>query len=169
MGGRVVWRDKNNQLTTAYTSDCYIRHRVEDKTNVRSVMWGVQLLRALFGKSGLMDQLAEQRPELCQWELIVADRMSLTTNQQYDSEPTRDDRHAYLTKDQDSPERNYNAELVRAAIQFDTNLMLHQTAETQLDEQQSDHSAAIEEVSYSVKDFPNEVRVNKMKLLMSTD
>jgi hypothetical protein len=49
--------------------------------------------------------------------------------------------------------------------------MLHQTAETHLDKQQSDHvhNAAIEGVSYSVKDLTNEVRVNKMKLLMSTD
>ena len=132
-------------------------------------MWGVQLLRAIFGKSGLMDQLAEQRPALCQWELIVADRMSLTTNQRYDTEPTREDRHAYLTKDQDGPERNYNAELVRAAIQFDTNLMLQQTAETQFSKQQSDHNAAVEGVSYSVKDLSNELQIGKMKLLMSAD
>ena len=165
--GRVVWRDKNNQLTTAHTSDCYVRRKIGDKTNVRSVMWGVQLLRAIFGKSGLMDQLAEQRPALCQWELIVADRMSLTTNQRYDTEPTREDRHAYLTKDRDGPERNYNAELVRAAIQFDTNLMLQQTAETQFSKQQSDHNAAVEGVSYSVKDLSNELQIDKMKLSMS--
>ena len=167
--GRVVWRDKNNKLTTAYTSDCYIRRRVEDKTNARSVMWGVQLLRAVFGKSGLMDKIVEQRPELRQWELVVADRMSLTTSQQYDTEPTREDRHAYLTKDQDGPERNYNAELVRAAIQFDTNLMLQQARETQIDKQLSDHNAAIEGVSYSVKDLSNELKIDRMKLLMSAD
>ena len=36
--GRVVWRDKNNQLTTAQTSDCYVRRKIKDKTDARSVI-----------------------------------------------------------------------------------------------------------------------------------
>ena len=101
--------------------------------------------------------------------MIVADRMALTTNQRYDTGPTREDRHAYRTKDQDGPKRNYNAELVRATIQFDTNLMVQQTAETQFSKQQSGHNAAVEEVSYSVRDLSNELQIAKMKLLMSAD
>ena len=60
--GRVVWRDSDNKLTTAYTSDCYVCKFTADIRNPRAVLSGTQFLRAVFGRSGLMNSLAVHKP-----------------------------------------------------------------------------------------------------------
>ena len=97
--GRVVWRDSNSKLTTAYTSDCYVRKSTAGGRDPRAVLSGVQFLRAVFGRSGLMNELAVHKPTVTEWELTASPRMSLYTGPPHDAEPTNTEQHAYLTSD----------------------------------------------------------------------
>ena len=163
--GRVVWRDTNGRLSTAHTSDGFVRRQCQ-QTDPRSVLSGIQLLRAVFGTSGLMDELVIHQPELCSWELVVSDRMSLTTNSQVDPEPTLNERHAYLTKDRDGPERDYNGDLVRAAIQFDTMLMLP-GRDAGLHINSRVQTPVVEGVSYSVQG--SEIKIQHVRAELGTE
>ena len=118
--GCVVWRDSGNKLTTACTSNCCVRYSTEGTTDPRVVLVGVRFLRVVFSKPGFVDDFATRKPELCQSKLVVSARVSLNMGAQCDTEPTTKEDRAYLIKDRDGLGRNYNTDLMRAVIQFDT-------------------------------------------------
>ena len=97
-----------------------------------------------------MNSLAAHKPTVPGWETIVSARMSLYTGPQCDTELTSTEQHDYLAADRDGPERNYNADLVRAAIQFDTLLMLPDT-EAGVKAHTSLKNSLVEGRSYSIK------------------
>ena len=80
--GRIVWKEVHGEIRTTHASNCYVR-RFDGEASARSVLSGPHLLRAVFGRQGLMDELAVRRPHTSEWELFVVDRMSLPTYVDY--------------------------------------------------------------------------------------
>ena len=144
--GHIVWKQVNGETRTTHVSNCYVR-RFDSEASERAVLSGPHLLRAVFGRQRLMDELAERRPDTAKWELFVVDRMSLPTY--VDPDPAIFKRHAYLIEDRDGPERGYNNDIVAAGIKFDR-LMMQPDKEAGLHISKRAQTAAVEGVSYSV-------------------